>query len=148
MGTLKTDIISPQSTSNKLNILNNEFTGDTAGNITLPAEGGTVTTNLQQGLTKYWISFEGRSTVSTHDSFNHTTLTDNGTGDYTLTFTNDFRAAAAYAMGGSTYDNGDTNLGGIMSDTPSAGSMQISVAVGSSFVDRAYNQCQMVGDLA
>ena len=124
------------------------MTGTASGSITLPAEGGTTTTNLQQGLTKYWISFEGRSTVSTHDSFNHSTLTDNGTGDYTLTFTNAFRASAVYAMAGSTYDNGDTNIGGIMSDTPSAGSMQISVAVGSSFVDRAYNQCQMVGDLA
>ena len=148
MSTLKTDTIVGTGENNEVTFINNKMTGTASGSITLPAEGGTVTTNLQQGLTKYWISFEGRSTVSTHDSFNSSSLTDNGTGDYTLAFTNAFRAAAAYAMGGSTYDNGDTSLGGIMSDTPSAGSMQISVAVGSSFVDRAYDQCQMVGDLA
>jgi hypothetical protein len=121
---------------------------DTSGQVTIRGEGSATTTNLQQGLAKHWVSFEGRSTVSIHDSFNNASLTDNGTGDYTLAFTNSMRAAAAYSMAGSTYDNGDTNLGGIMSDTPNASSIQISVAVGTSFVDRAYDMIQIVGDLA
>ena len=51
---------------------------------------GTNTTNLQQGLSKYWVNYNGQSTVSVRDSFNHSSLTDRGTGDYTLGFTNNF----------------------------------------------------------
>jgi len=115
---------------------------------TIVGEGGTNTTSVQQGLTKHWASFNGSGTVALFDSFNNASLTDNGTGDYTLGITNDFRAAAAYCMAGSVYDNGNTSLGGVMSDTPSAGSLQLSTAVGSSFVDRTYTMVQSVGDLA
>ena len=51
---------------------------------------GTNTTNLQQGLSKYWVNYNGQSTLSDRDSFNHASLTDRGTGDYTLGFTNNF----------------------------------------------------------
>ena len=51
---------------------------------------GSATTNLQQGLAKYWVNYNGQSTVSVRDSFNHASLTDRGTGDYTLGFTNNF----------------------------------------------------------
>ena len=64
MSTLKTDTIVGTGENNEVTFINNKMTGTASGSITLPAEGGTVTTNLQQGLTKYWISFEGRSTVS------------------------------------------------------------------------------------
>ena len=60
---------------------------DTAGSITVQGE-GTATTNLQQGLCKVWAQTDGTGTVSNRDSLNITTLTDNGTGDYTQTFTN------------------------------------------------------------
>ena len=69
----------------------NTFTGTTsAGSIVVTGEGGSTTTNLQQGLSKYWVNYNGQSTVSVRDSFNHTSLTDRGTGDYTLGFTNNF----------------------------------------------------------
>ena len=69
----------------------NTFTGTTsAGSIVVTGEGGSTTTNLQQGLSKYWVNYNGQSTVSVRDSFNHASLTDRGTGDYTLGFTNNF----------------------------------------------------------
>ena len=69
----------------------NTFTGTTsAGSIVVTGEGGATTTNLQQGLSKYWVNYNGQSTVSVRDSFNHASLTDRGTGDYTLGFTNNF----------------------------------------------------------
>ena len=37
-------------------------------------------------LVKAWISFNGIGTVETRDDFNVNSLTDNGTGDYTITF--------------------------------------------------------------
>ena len=39
-------------------------------------------------LCKAWIHFDGQDTVAIRDSFNVSTLTDNGTGDYTISFTN------------------------------------------------------------
>ena len=49
---------------------------------------GTATTNLQQGLAKAWSNLNGTSTIAGRDSFNIASYTDNGTGDYTHTFTN------------------------------------------------------------
>ena len=72
-------------------LVTNTFTGKTsAGSIVVTGEGGSTTTNLQQGLSKYWVNYNGQSTVSVRDSFNHASLTDRGTGDYTLGFTNNF----------------------------------------------------------
>ena len=63
----------------------------TAGSIDVTGEGGSTTTNLQQGLTKVWINFNDGSEADTvKDSFNVTTLTDRGTGLWTLTVTNNF----------------------------------------------------------
>ena len=68
----------------------NTLTGtSTAGSIAVTGEGNSTTTNLQQGLDKMWIFFDGSGTVATKDSFNATSLTDNGTGEYTVDIVND-----------------------------------------------------------
>ena len=67
----------------------NTLTGtSTAGSIAVTGEGNSTTTNLQQGLCKAWINFNGTGTIAARDSFNFSGLTDNGTGDATVTFTN------------------------------------------------------------
>ena len=76
MSTLKVDAISGRAT---------------AGSISVTGEGNSTTTNLQQGLCKVWCKFSGDSVSGTgDDSFNVTSLSDDGTGDYTITITNDF----------------------------------------------------------
>ncbi len=60
----------------------------TAGSIVVTGEGNSTTTNLQQGLAKFWVNFNGTGTIAARDSFNLSGLTDNGTGDYTAAFTN------------------------------------------------------------
>lgn len=40
------------------------------------------------GAAKAWVNFNGTSTVAIRASFNVTSITDNGTGDYTVNFTN------------------------------------------------------------
>ena len=66
-----------------------ELTGrGSAGSIAVTAEGGTVTTNLQQGLCKAWVDYTG-GTTTVNDSFNVTGVTDNSAGDVTLTWAND-----------------------------------------------------------
>ena len=70
----------------------NTLTGvSTAGSIAVTGEGNSTTTNLQQGLCKVWCKFSGDSVSGTgDDSFNVTSLSDDGTGDYTVTITNNF----------------------------------------------------------
>jgi len=65
-------------------ILVDNLTGKTAaGSIVVYGEGGTATTNLQQGLAKAFCSIELDDTVL--ESLNATSFTDNGTGDITHT---------------------------------------------------------------
>jgi len=90
----------------------NTLTGVTAaGTIAVTAEGGTVTTNLQQGLCKAWINFNGGDTIAIRDSFNITSITDNGTGDYNITIANDM-ANANYSTLFGGGEGGDADSGG------------------------------------
>lgn len=40
------------------------------------------------GSAKVWVNFDGTGTVSIRDDYNVNSITDNGTGDYTVNFTN------------------------------------------------------------
>ena len=48
----------------------------------------TAMSTINQGTAKAWVQFNGSGTIAARDSFNHASLTDNGTGDYTSTATN------------------------------------------------------------
>ena len=54
-------------------------------------------------LAKAWINFKGNGTVGIRDSFNVSSLTDNGTGDYTVSFTNNLGNTNYCATGTCTY---------------------------------------------
>jgi hypothetical protein len=41
----------------------------------------------QSGLAKAWVNFNGQGTVAIRASYNVSSITDNGTGDYTVNFT-------------------------------------------------------------
>jgi hypothetical protein len=47
--------------------------------------GGSLLPSVQ--LAKAWVNFNGTGTVAIRSSFNVTSITDNGTGDYTVNFT-------------------------------------------------------------
>lgn len=57
-----------------------------AGDITITSEGGSAAQSLQQGLAKVWINHKQGGGSSTRDSLNIGSVTDNGNGDYTLSF--------------------------------------------------------------
>jgi hypothetical protein len=61
-----------------------------AGSMTVVGEGGSTTTNLQQGLAKAWARVNGTGTIALRDSFNISSIADNATGTTTATFTNAF----------------------------------------------------------
>ena len=66
-----------------------KFTGvTTAGSIDVTGEGNSTTTNMQQGLAKAW--FQASSDTTLSDSFNISSGTDNGTGDYSYALSNAF----------------------------------------------------------
>ena len=71
-------------------IITNKLTGKTAaGNVTITSEGGAATMQLQQGLAKGWVNFNGTASGATaRDSFNNSSMTDNGTGNYDINLAN------------------------------------------------------------
>ena len=70
-------------------ILVNKLTGtSTAGSILVTGEGNSTTTNLQQGLAKAWVNFNGSGTVSIRDSINIASITDSGTGTFSMNMSN------------------------------------------------------------
>ena len=58
-----------------------------------PSAGGT--TYSARGIAKAWVNFNGTGTIAARDSENVSSLTDNGTGHYTVSFSNN--------MGNSNY---------------------------------------------
>jgi len=56
--------------------------------LTLPATTGTVLNDATVGVCRAWVNFNGTGTPAIRASFNVSSITDNGTGDYTVNFTN------------------------------------------------------------
>ena len=57
-----------------------------AGSILVTGEGNSTTTNPQQGLAKVWCNQSNGTAIN--DSFNTSSIDDNGTGDYETNFAN------------------------------------------------------------
>ena len=85
---------------------NSMLTVATTGDGNVKSEGGAATTSLQQGLAKCWINFEGDSTIAISDSFNASTITDNTTGDYKITYTTNMNNVHYSVTGSGTHDAG------------------------------------------
>lgn len=63
------------------------------------------------GVAKFWINFDGTSTIAIAESYNVTSIADNGTGDYTVTIATDFTTAtwAAFVSSGDGSANSTVN---------------------------------------
>ena len=137
-------------------ILTNKLTGtSTAGSILVTGEGNSTTTNLQQGLAKAWINFNGQGTPAARDSFNHASLTDNGTGDYTPAFTSSFSnvnySCSAFNFGNTTVDTNSRQFG---SSTKATSNIRIRAGYGPgtngglTLYDSLGHDMNFMGDLA
>ena len=95
-------------------IKTDKLTGKTtAGSISVVGEGNSTTTNLQQGLAKAWANFDGASSgIPINDSFNVSGNTDNGTGDYTITYSNAM-ANGSYSLAGVGQAGGGSSVMGL-----------------------------------
>jgi hypothetical protein len=67
-------------------------------------------TTMQTGqqAVKAWVNFNGTGTVAIRAAYNVSSITDHGTGDYSISFTNAM-PDANYAMGGMVQD-GDASV--------------------------------------
>ena len=110
---------------------------------------GTVSTssaNVIQGSAKAWVCFNGTGTVAIRASYNVSSITDNGTGDYTVNFTTAF-IDTNYSIVGSVI-NGENRdavivagIAGIPNPTPpttTATRFQVRYAPSNSLVDSNY----------
>jgi len=70
--------------------------------------GSLDTSYVVQGSAKAWINFNGTGTVATRDSLNNSSLTDGGTGNYTVGFASSFSNSnyAPICSGVSEYNHG------------------------------------------
>ncbi len=130
------------STSGSITISSPAVSG--SNTLTLPASTGTVilsdaSANLQFNsgygsvATAYgcraWVNFNGTSTVSIRASGNVTSITDNGTGDYTVNFTTAM-PDANYAWSGSATNAANSNIvmGQNAPTAPTASALRINTA--------------------
>ena len=97
------------------------------------------------GSAKAWVNFNGTGTIAARDSLNLSSLSDGGTGDYTVNFSSSFNAAD-YCISGTA--------GGNRFLSPSSGSeTSSSVRVRSQYGDVSYADstltcAHITGDLA
>ena len=149
-----------KNTSGGNNVRINQLSGiDTAGSVAVQGE-GTATTNLQQGLAKSWTNIDGGSgTPVVRDSFNHSVLTDNGTGDYTLALSNSMgNVNYSLQVTGSGTATGAPSIFNrkltVYTASAAPTSSQYIIASGynyytaSNFLDNHYNFTEVLGDLA
>jgi len=92
-------------------ILADTLQSSTAGTPPVFKDGNGTTTGM---LCRAWVSFNGGSSATIYASFNVSSVTYNGTGDYTITFTNamtDINYCVAGVCGNqnNTADPGDGN---------------------------------------
>jgi hypothetical protein len=92
----------------------NRFVLNSAGDITLT---GDMTFSAGKGpraenTAKAWVNFNGTGVVAIRDSWNVTSITDNGVGDYTINFTTAMpNANYAWAVGSGSGPSGPPNAG-------------------------------------
>jgi len=106
---------------------------DAKNSITIVAGAGNVTTmSVQDSLTKSWINLDGSGTVAILESLNVGSITDQGTGQYLTTFSNNFQTADYCYSGGMpmgttkgtlrAQDNADSTTSAFTADIFSDGS--------------------------
>ncbi len=70
-----------------------------------------LATNTQKGIAKAWVNFDGTTNTSgsctMRDSFNVNSVTDNGTGDYTVNFLSGTLSDGNYAVAASVAFEGN-----------------------------------------
>jgi hypothetical protein len=116
-----TGLVQSADTSGTIELQNNGTTRLTVNSSGATIPTATVTTlntptgvlatqNGMTGIAKAWVFFNGTGTVAINGSFNVSSITDNGTGDYTVNFTTAM-PNANYSVSGVASDNNSSYSG-------------------------------------
>jgi hypothetical protein len=76
---------------------------------TIQSTSGGAATLTKQHAAKAWVNFDGTGTIATRDSFNVSSLNDDGTGKYDVVFTNNMTNANYSAIGIGALNTGDSD---------------------------------------
>jgi len=120
----------------------------TSGQITGTAK-SVDTDYLANGVNKVWVNFDGTGTIAVKDSFNVSGITDDGTGNYTITIANDM--VNAFYCSNLTSQAGATAYGfstGNNTQTASALTGIFTIQHGGSTQDVSHLSASINGDLA
>jgi len=125
MSTLVTNTITGLSTAANITIGSTPVVSASANSLTIRGEGSNQT-SIQQGLCKAWIHLTGSGTPAAADSFNVASVTDTGTGRYTINIATDF-GNANYTCAGMSGNDGTTtgDRGQVIDLTPTAGAFAL-----------------------
>lgn len=84
---------------------------------------GSTPEQIQQGRSKAWLNLNGTGTISVRDSFNVSSMLDNGTGDYLVTFAVS-RPSANYAFYGAAFDSAGVANRGVVAAPAFSGAIK------------------------
>jgi hypothetical protein len=113
----------------------NSVAPSTSGNV-LTSDGTSWTSAANVEQVKAWVNFNGTGTVAIRESFNVSSITDNGTGDYTVNFTTALTDANYATLVSSNNGGADGYIGTYTTYTTSA--VQIYALQNGALVDRSY----------
>ena len=119
----------------------------TAGSISVTGEGNSTTTNLQQGLAKAWAHFDGTASSNyLNDSFNHSSITDYGTGNYNPNLSSNMSSVSYSCAGASNMTS--SNRGAFRTLDYVTSTITIRIYGNGSSVDASDVSVNFHGDLA
>ena len=147
MSTLKVDTYLTRGGASEIAI--DKLKGVTAaGSMLVVGEGGTVTTNLQQGLIKSWTTHGSASII---DSFNTASITDIATGRQRINFTNN-TSGVGYTIAGLVGNNNNSYSATMNLQRPyywqTSGYEIVTLYLSNTAADYSHTDTQVTGDLA
>ena len=143
------DTITGKSTATTITIGSTPVVSASANSMTIRGE-GSAQTSIQQGLAKAFLAYKATDTAAIYDSNNISSVSDNGTGDTSPNYSNNFNSGTGYAC--SAFAQQDSGGGGRVmagSGTPGTGDRRVeSKNFSNTSVDLLYINISIHGDLA
>ena len=101
---------------------------------------------IEQGRAKVWVNFDGTGTPAISDSLNASSITDNGTGNYTVNFTTAMSNANYCVVQGSNNYGGNNNAAYLKVDNLTTSSFTVAIVASAAFTDRSVICMAVFGD--
>ena len=122
------------------------LTMNATGQTEIVGEGGSVTTNLQNGLCKAWVNAD--NDASRNNSFNFDGETDHGTGDFSYNLIAHMSATNAYAQSGIARTSVDGRIITRNTTRDTAGVVAVECSDDGGTLTDMHHDIFIVGDLA